>query len=200
VFHASAVESDGRGIAFMGASGRGKSTLAAAFAARGRGFLCDDGLLVGVRRARPWIMPSPPALRLWEDSRAAVLAGVEGTPAPYSAKVHLLGGEGVAHCARPLPLHHVYFLGAGRARGPSIQALPKGEALIELVRHSFLMDVEAGELLAAHFESLTRVARGCAFFRLDYPRRFASLPMVREAIAEHARAPSPRIVTGRAGA
>jgi hypothetical protein len=122
VFHASAVDVAGRGVAFMGASGRGKSTLAASFAAGGCRFLADDGLLLTERRAHPWIVPNSPSLRLWEDSRAAVLGGVDvaAAPAPYSAKVRYFAGKGLAHRARPLPLRHVYFLGAGRARRLSI--------------------------------------------------------------------------------
>jgi hypothetical protein len=46
VFHASAVEIHGVAVAFMGASGKGKSTLAAGFASAGYRFLTDDGLMV----------------------------------------------------------------------------------------------------------------------------------------------------------
>jgi len=187
VFHASAVDLDGRGIAFMGSSGRGKSTLAASFAVGGRSFLADDGLLVTERGARHWIVPNSPSLRLWEDSRAALLSGVDvaAAAAPYSAKARYFAGEGLAHRARPLPLRRVYVLGTGRSRGISIEPLPKGEAVIELVRHSFLIDVEAEDLLAAHFSALAAMASRCAFYRLDYPRRFASLAAVRKSVEEH---------------
>jgi hypothetical protein len=188
VFHASAVDLGGHGAAFMGASGRGKSTLAASFAACGCRFLADDGLILMERAGRPWIAPNAPSVRLWEDSRAAVLAGtdVSAAAAPRSAKVRYFAGKGLPHRARPLPLKNVYFLGAGRTRSVSIEPLPKGEALIELVRYSFLIDVQAEELLAAHFSALAAIAPRCAFFRLDYPRRFALLPAVRAAILEHA--------------
>jgi len=181
------VDVGGRGVAFMGASGRGKSTLAASFATSGHGFLADDGLLVAERRGRPWIVPSAPSLRLHEDSRAAVLAGADVTaaPAPHSAKSSYVAGKALPHRARPVPLTRVYFLGAGRRRGVSIEPLPRGESVIELVRHSFLIDVEAEDLLAAHFAGLAAIASRCEFFRLDYPRRFASLPRVRRAILEH---------------
>ena len=188
VFHASAVDLDGRCVAFMGASGRGKSTLAASFACSGRRFLTDDGLVVVERRSRAVVVPSAPSLRLWDDSSVAVLASVDArtSPAPYSAKVHFHAGRGIAHRSRALALHHVYFLGEGGARGVAIDAVPKGEALIELVRHSFLIDVEAEEVLATHFAGLARLTRRCEFFRLDYPRRFAELARVREAIVAHA--------------
>ena len=46
VFHASAVEIEGFAVAFPAPSGRGKSSLAAAFAADGNPFLTDDGLFL----------------------------------------------------------------------------------------------------------------------------------------------------------
>lgn len=187
VLHASAVDIGGRGAAFIGVSGRGKSTLAAAFAAKGDAFLCDDGLLVEVRAGRLRGFPSAPSLRLWGDSVASVLGGMhDGRPAPYSPKVHFAAGRRLRHRARALPLDRAYFLGAGRARGITIEPMPRGEALIELVRHSFLIDVESGAMLAAHFEAIAAVARASTFFRLDYPRRFGELDEVRRAIVEHA--------------
>src|SRR5688572_17324577 len=46
VFHASAVDAGGGAVAFLAASGRGKSTLAAGFAVNGHQFLTDDGLVL----------------------------------------------------------------------------------------------------------------------------------------------------------
>jgi hypothetical protein len=63
VFHASAVEIGSHAVAFVGESGRGKSTLAASFAVSGCRFLTDDGLVVepryrGASRRCPAIRPS----------------------------------------------------------------------------------------------------------------------------------------------
>jgi hypothetical protein len=70
-FHASGVEIRGhRG--FLGEAGRGKSTLAAAFARRGYRILTDDCLHLspsaGGYRVRPWSS----GIRLWQDSIEAV--------------------------------------------------------------------------------------------------------------------------------
>ncbi len=58
-----------RRIAF-GALRHGKSTLAAAFARQGAGFLCDDGLLLDVEDSaiRAYCGPVPP---FGEDSRSS---------------------------------------------------------------------------------------------------------------------------------
>jgi hypothetical protein len=61
------------------------------------------------------------------------------------------------------------------------------DALIELVKHSFLLDIEAREMLASHFDQLSRLVAQRIYYRLDYPRRFDMLSEVRNAIAGHCR-------------
>lgn len=188
VFHASAVEIEGAAVAFMGASGKGKSTLAASFATSGSRFLTDDGLMVEAGDGGHRVTPSHPSIRLWLDSKAALIAPDTPTaPAlEFTSKSRFLAGDRIAFCDTPRPLRRVYFLGDGSATAIRFQRLASAEALIELVKHSFLLDIEAQDMLAAHFEELSALASRPIFFRLDYPRRFDDLPSVRQAIVEHA--------------
>ena len=78
--HASAVEIDGRAVAFAGASGSGKSTMAMAFHRRGFRLLADDVTPVGFDGAQVRFLPSIRSMRLWSDSVAQAgwdLAAVE---------------------------------------------------------------------------------------------------------------------------
>ncbi len=59
------------------------------------------------------------------------------------------------------------------------------QALMELMKHSFLLDIEARDMLAAQFEHLSRVVNRSICFRLDYPRSFDGLPAIRDAIVAH---------------
>ena len=188
VFHASAVEIDGAAVAFMGESGRGKSTLAASFATSGSRFLTDDGLVVENIAGEWRILPSHPSIRLWEDSQQALIAAGApmASPLSYTSKSRFLAGNDIAFCDQPRRLRCVYFLGPGVASGLLFERLPAGEALIELVKHSFLLDIEERELLAAHFDELSRLTSLPLFYRLDYPRRYEMLAVVRQAIMEHA--------------
>ena len=68
VLHASAVVVDGRAIAFLGPTRRGKSTLAAAFAKAGHAFLTDDGLILDRDDEDYLVRPRAPSLRLCSDS------------------------------------------------------------------------------------------------------------------------------------
>ena len=67
--HTSAIESAGRCVAFAGNSGRGKSTLAAAFHGRGYRVLADDVLAVrDGRGVPPMAYSGSRELKLWADA------------------------------------------------------------------------------------------------------------------------------------
>jgi hypothetical protein len=193
VFHSSAVEFAGVAIAFVGASGTGKSTLAASFATGGGRFLADDGLVVEQTDKGFRALPSHPSIRLWQDSRDALIeSGAETAPAvQHTSKARLLAGPTLAHCPRPRMLLAAYFLGDGSARRVTIERMSASEALMEWVRNSFLLDPRDGAILARHFDRVAGLANSAACYRLDYPRRYEELPRIRSAIAAHHRSPAP---------
>ncbi len=187
VLHGSAVDIGGQGVAFLGESGRGKSTRAASFATEGTRFLTYDGLLLEWAGEQCRIIPSHPSIRLWQDSEDALM-NPDAATAPavsFTSKSRFLAGQGIPFCDESRPLHRVFFLGEGDAPAPTIELLRPAEALIELVKHSFLLDIEARDMLAAHFDELTRLAALPIYFRLDYPRAYGALAAVREAIVRH---------------
>jgi hypothetical protein len=189
VLHGSAVEIADAAVAFVAASGRGKSTLAASFARNGFRFLTDDGLVLQACERGYQVLPSHPSIRLWQDSEEALIpSGTETAPAlEYTSKSRFLAGEGIGFCAQPRPLRQVYFLGDGSASEIIIGRLTPAEALVEWVKNSFLLDVEEKPLLASHFDEVAKLANQPICYRLDYPRRFEHLARLREAVVEHAR-------------
>lgn len=191
VLHASAVEIDGQAVAFMAESGRGKSTLAASFAANCGRFLTDDGLQVQWLQGEPFAVPSHPSVRLWEDSRAALL-GQEPVSVPsaeYSSKARLLAGPRLSFCKATLRLRRVYLLGSGESAVIAFRPVKPAEAVVAMVSNSFLLDVAAHETLAQHFGDITRIANLPIHYHLDYPRRYEQLPALREAIRRHVANP-----------
>lgn len=187
VLHASAVGLAGNGVAFIGESGRGKSTLAASFATTGSRFLTDDGLQLRWLDGKCWVVPSHPSIRLWEDSEGALIThAVSKAPAvDFTTKVRLLAGDHIAFCTETQPLRRVYFLGDGTAPTLAIDSMAPVEALMALVKNTFLLDIEEQQLLAWHFDEMVRLAALPIFFRLDYPRRYEDLPQIRAAIIQH---------------
>lgn len=187
VFHASAVEVEGEAVAFVAESGRGKSTLAASFSASGFRFLSDDGLVLEECDEGFQAMPSHPSIRLWKDSQEA-LVGAIANIAPhlqYSSKRRFPAGNEFAFCQEPRPLRRVYFLGDGSAPVLTFARMSATDALVEWVRHSFLLDLEERPMLASHFDRVAKLASHPLCYRIDYPRRFEELARIREAIVGH---------------
>lgn len=189
VFHASAVEVMGSAIAFVAESGRGKSTLAASFALGGHRFLTDDGLIVEEKVGGFDVLPSHPSIRLWEDSEEALMpTGARiAPPVHYTSKARFLAGDELAFCDQPRPLRRAYFLGDGTVSMPTIEPLTAAQALVEWVKNSFLLDVEEKSRLASHFRQVASLAQRSIHYRLDFPRQFADLATLRQAIVEHMR-------------
>ena len=188
VLHASAVTIGETAIAFLGPSRRGKSTLAAAFAQAGHPFLTDDGLILDHDGANYMVRPRAPILRLCSDSEAAILQGPG--PAPNeegNIKRPVQAGGEFAHSEQPAPLGSLYLLTEPqRVDGPQIAPLSQPEALAELLRHSFILDVEDRDRVRSLFNRLVDVVGSVECFGLDYPRRFPRLPSVLSAIMTHA--------------
>ncbi|WP_371345961.1 HPr kinase/phosphorylase [Ancylobacter sp. IITR112] len=110
--HASSVEIDGGAVAFCGASGMGKSTLALHFTRRGHALVADDVCVVeGGSPAR--VRPAFPRLKLWRDALEGVDLSTEGLernrrrldkfhlPAPHSAARHTLPLKAIFLLRRP---------------------------------------------------------------------------------------------------
>lgn len=190
VLHAACVEVGATSLAFVGKSGQGKSTLAASFARNGHRFLTDDGLQIEDSAEGIVIQPSRPSIRLWDDSRDAVLhvGRVTAPPADYTSKSRFLADEALAWCDEARPLRYAYLLADDGATVPTITPVRPSEAMVELVSYSFLLDIEEREALTRHFSQLSRLVSAVKVFRLDYPRDYASLPDVRQAILDHAAA------------
>ncbi len=70
--HASCVAEQGRAVAISGASGQGKSTLAAALAAQGLSLLSDDVTRIDTTAVTMLAFPGPSRVRLWPDAAKAL--------------------------------------------------------------------------------------------------------------------------------
>ena len=191
VLHASAVAIEDFAVVFLGISGRGKSTLAASFSTSGYRFLTDDGLLVDKGEEGYIVHPGHASIRLWNDSREALVpdSTQAAPPLDYTPKTRLLADGEVAFCDTSLPLRCMYLLGEGNA--VVVAPLSGRDAMIELVRHSFLLDIDEREMLSHQFAQLSALVDVPMFFRLDYPRRYEVLPQVRDVVIRHAAEPGP---------
>jgi hypothetical protein len=189
VLHASACVMPQGAIAFLGSTGAGKSTLATSFGLRGFYVLTDDCFLLEEQDGIVMGVPSYPGLRLWPDTVSALFAQ-EPTLHPlahYTEKKRLLF-EPLPPKA-PIVLRGIYILAPQKeVKGlddVTITPLTMREALIELIKNSFQLDVTDRERLAHAFRQHERVVKSVPFFRLTFPHEYVFLPTVHTAILDH---------------
>ena len=125
--HGAAVAKDGRAVAICGASGVGKSTLAAALCRGGCAFVTDDICVVGLDASgRPLVLPDGRQLKLWKESIDRLdLAELRGEAVRESFEKYYINPPDAR--APPTPLSAVYVLREARPplkRGIESLALP----------------------------------------------------------------------------
>jgi hypothetical protein len=194
VAHASAVATPAGAIAFVGSSGRGKSTLAASLALQGFPLITDDCLLLEEAEDGLLATPSYPGARLWDDSIETLFEDMPAVRdvAHYTDKKRLALADGQVHfCYDRVPLRRMYFLADPEQTADEttieITPLAARAAFMELVAYSFKLDIDDRGVLQREFRRLDRIAALPLFFRLSYPRHFAMLPAVQRAVLDHLR-------------
>jgi hypothetical protein len=193
--HASAVHIPGIGtVAFAGETGRGKSTLAAALAARGGRLITDDCLAVEFVDGEPYAVPGYPGLRLWPGSAANTLlrAAPSRRVAHYSRKRRVDRGAVRFH-GKPSPLRAVFILSPRASAGAalSIRRCRASAGLMGLLRFTYVLDIQARQDLAALFSGLAALAATVPVLRLRLRHGHRLLPEAADAIREYASAVTP---------
>ena len=190
VLHASAVRIDEYGVAFLGESGWGKSTIASSLAQAGYSLMTDDCLLLKLDAGRVIGVPGYAGSRLWADSFEAVVNGqgaVESV-AHYSSKKRLiLHDDDVKNS--DVQMRAIFVLGSpDESTGQSdivVEPLSGTQALMEPLKHSFHLDITDLQRVGEQFAAMGNVAKsGLSFYRLTYPRDHSMLPAVRNALRE----------------
>ena len=178
VLHASAVHIPRLGsVAFVGPTGCGKSTLAAALGLRGCPILTDDCLVVdhsesSNMKPRSVAVPGYPGLRLWRDSARGLGLARDAVRnvAHYTAKRRLMTAA-VKFRISPSPICALFVL--GRRRRPTesarTRALESRDRFMSLAPYTYLMDVEDGRQLSQMFRSLATLAAHVPIVRLSVP-------------------------------
>lgn len=171
--HASGVLLGGKAVLFLGASGAGKSTVAAAFHARGHQVITDDVGPVRMAEGGECVLrPAGPVLRLRDDSRA-VFEGTE-PQRDFQWDKHAFDVSR-SHQAGLAPVRIIYVLEDGESLRQEL-VRPLSAATL-LSRTSFFkhrrMDKEA---LAIHLRDCSAVASAVPVFRLTRRRSLTALP------------------------
>jgi len=183
VLHASSVALDGGASCFLGASGWGKSTLAALLHARGHALVTDDVAAIDMAGSpRPRVLPGTPQLKLWPDALASLGEYAEALPRVHPRLQKRVRAVEPPHPSEPVPLRRLYVL--AQAPLPSIQPLGPQEALLELLRHSYGARTLQSVRREDHFRQCARLATQVPVRRLAAPHDLGALPALARLIEQ----------------
>ena len=172
VLHGSCIEKDGTAIIFSGASGIGKSTLAAAFYEKGYHIICDDlSVVVFGEDDSPYVVSGIPSLKLWDDALKKLgkntdsLVMVRETMQKYRVDI------ADKYWSHPLPLKRIYILGSDLETNIRITELDSFEKMKAINNNTFRKRFLEGQgVKPVHFKQCALLAQKVRVFRVLRPR------------------------------
>jgi hypothetical protein len=177
VLHGSAVVIRGRGIGFLGGSGWGKSTLAAACNRMGHQLITDDVLTIDFDGETPAILPSYPQLKLWPKAALALGERPENLSIVHPEFDKRARPVTQRFARSPVPIQGFYVL--GRADVLAIRRLSPAEGLKSLLNYWYGRRFGSPWLHAidqrAYFEQTASLAKEVPISCLLRPNDLASL-------------------------
>lgn len=172
VLHASAISMNGQGIAFLGDSGAGKSSIAGAFLARGHKLVVDDVTSIDLNSGTAWIDPGFPYIKLGNEVKNTIalnpeqLEYMDFVDEKVSYRIDHLASDG------RVPLRRIYVIIPGKEVG--FECFNSQQALFELMRYS--IPVRLIKLNhAAHFERCVELVNCVQVCGLKRPESLSQL-------------------------
>ena len=166
VLHASAVEVNGSGVAFVGAKGAGKSTLAAVLCSRNHSLLADDVVAIDLAGNTPSVLPAFPQIKLLPDSVTMLDHDPEILPR-FSQLIDKRELRTAPVPASRIPLSRIYML--DKSSKAEIQGINGPEKLFGLLPHWYcarFLDVFWEGVRLDHFSQCTNLLGRIPLYRL----------------------------------
>ena len=195
ILHAAAVVTpEGHAIAFLGDSGKGKSTLASSFHHNGARLITDDCLLLEIIDGQVVAIPNYYGLRLFNDSATAIF-GEQPDSSPvahYTQKRRLQLPSSITHEPETSFRLTSIFLFTDTDTDTDIEHDPvqinpiKGaEKIMAMIKQAFLLDITDMSLISRQFKDIGRLmSSDIKIYQLGYPRQHSMLPHVRSRIED----------------
>lgn len=183
VLHASCININNKGVAFMGGSGWGKSTLATAFHTQGYDVLTDDVLPIKIEQNQAVVFPSYPQFKLCPDAATSLGQDTKNLlpVSTNSFKVAYKLDKGFQQ--HPIPLQQIYVLDKGSEH--QITRLQPQKTFVELMRHSRAMkSVTEQQFFAEHLHLCSELIKNVRFCRFTRKPSLADLPKLIELVEE----------------
>lgn len=183
VLHASCININNKGVAFMGGSGWGKSTLVTAFHTQGYDVLTDDVLPIKIEKNQAIVFPSYPQFKLCPDAATSLGQDTQNLlpVSKNSSKVAYNFQKGFQQ--NPIPLQQIYVLDKGSEH--KITSLKPQETFVELVRHTrAIKSATEQQFFAEHLHLCSELIKNVRFCRFIRKPSLADLPKLMELVKE----------------
>ena len=174
--HASAVQVGNGAMILVGPHGAGKSTIAAALAARGCALITDDVLHVR-KTAAGWLAePFASGLKLWPDASALVLGPAVSLPRltlTWDKRSLGLNQFGVTAAPKPVMVQSVLFLEWSDSDQvePSLETIGAAETVVRLATHGSAAHLLDDRQRAQEFHTYAGLAKSVRVRRAVLSRR-----------------------------
>lgn len=184
VLHAAGIRHGEGMILLMGKTGRGKSTLATSFDLNGCALLGDDAMIIDLA-GKPHARAVYPSLRLLPDSIAALFP----MPVATTSIAHYSDKQRIALPDVPetpsLPVKAMFVLAEPQADGQiAVERMAPAPACVALLANSFALDPADLGRARERLDCAGILASAIPVFELRYPRDYARLQEVRQAMLD----------------
>jgi hypothetical protein len=169
--HASGVEIKGRAVLFCGDAGHGKSTTAAALALKGAAVISEDVLPLELTEDGFRAVPGYPRVCLWPDAVRNLAGREDALPRltqVWEKRYLPLDGERARFVHEKVPLGLIYVLAprATDAHAPRVEELRPKDALLELVKNTYMNWLLDRQQRAEEFHVLAKLVERIPVRRL----------------------------------
>jgi hypothetical protein len=190
VLHASAVDVGGAAVAFCGAAGAGKSTLAAALGQRGFPLLVDDVCAVARDAAgHPLVRPDGRQLKLWSDAVGSLALGARAHTRVRSLLDKFYVLPRIAGGTDAMALRALYVLWPGEGiDAPRLEPLDPIDALAAIRANAYPPGLmEAVGPGPSYFADCVAIAKSVKIFKLSRPWGYDRLGTIVDHLVDHWR-------------
>ncbi len=181
VLHGSSILTSAGAVIFLGASGMGKSTLAAGFWQRGYPVLTDDVTVIRSTASGLRLFPGAPQIKLWADSchhlqqdpcqLQPIRHKLHKYLLPLDQSLDPVDSVDSSSIWGSYPIARIYVLNTTHRDELQLLPLDLGEQLTVLVRQTYREQYLQGMgLRSKHFGLCTQLMQTAPFYRLIRPR------------------------------
>ncbi|PLZ89072.1 hypothetical protein CEN44_13955 [Fischerella muscicola CCMEE 5323] len=175
VLHASCIRINHKCVAFMGGSGWGKSTLAAAFHQKGYNVLTDDVMPIEITAGQVLVLPAYPQFKVFPEALISLGHETKNLSPIYQNASKLSYKFAHGFQQTPLPLQRIYVLDKG-SEHLITKMLPQA-AFVELVRHTRAINLlTEKEFIASHLRLCSELIKSVSFCRFTRKPSLEDLP------------------------